>query len=62
MKRVEWHIVTPNNDSVVKCDSFREAMDKYFEGYNVPLLFIDGIQEHFSLSYERVKLYYKKGE
>lgn len=43
MKTVEWYIKHPNKDKDIKVKSFKQAMSKYFEGYNVPVKTVDGI-------------------
>lgn len=48
----------PGTGEPQTCDTFEEAMDKWFEGYNLPRLVVDGKMEEFSDSYARVKAYY----
>jgi hypothetical protein len=57
----QWCIQHPGDlNKIVPCDSFEQAMDKYFEGYNLPFLEIDGRREAFAVSNARVNAYYDK--
>lgn len=39
-----WEIQHPGTLEKVKCATFNEAMDKWFEGFNIPVLVVDGVQ------------------
>lgn len=56
-----WIIRRPGSGSLVECVSFEEAMDKWFEGFNIPHLEIDGNAEKFETAYARVEGYFKRG-
>jgi len=53
-----WEIAHPGTGEKLRCTSFDEAMQQWFEGFNVPVLITNGIQEDFKTSYERVRDYY----
>lgn len=53
-----WEIPHPGTLEKVKCATFTEAMDKWFEGFNIPVLVVDGVREDFSKACDRVKRYY----
>lgn len=53
-----WEIPHPGTLEKVKCATFTEAMDKWFEGFNIPLLVVDGVREDFSKACDRVRRYY----
>ena len=53
-----WEIPHPGTLEKLKCATFNEAMDKWFEGFNIPVLVVDGVREDFSKACERVKRYY----
>lgn len=53
-----WEIPHPGTLEKVKCATFNEAMDKWFEGFNIPVLVVDGVREDFSKACDRVKRYY----
>jgi hypothetical protein len=55
-----WEIPHPGTGELVECQSFSEAMEKWFEGYNIPVLVVDGVREDFIKSVERVNRYYEK--
>lgn len=63
----KWTIPHPGTGQPVECATFEEAMDKYFEGYNIPFLIVDGKREEFQTAYDRVaasirELAEKRGE
>jgi len=53
-----WEIPHPGTQEKVKCATFNEAMEKWFEGFNIPVLVVDGVREDFSKAFDRVKRYY----
>jgi hypothetical protein len=53
-----WEIPHPGTLEKIKCATFNEAMDKWFEGFNIPVLLVDGVREDFSKACERVRRYY----
>ena len=53
-----WEIPHPGTLEKVKCATFSDAMDKWFEGFNVPVLVVDGVREEFPKSCDRVRRYY----
>jgi hypothetical protein len=53
-----WEIPHPGTLEKVKCATFQEAMDKWFEGFNIPVLVVDGVREDFSKACDRVTRYY----
>ncbi len=53
-----WEIPHPGTLEKVKCATFNETMDKWFEGFNIPVLVVDGVREDFSKACDRVKRYY----
>ena len=53
-----WEIPHPGTLQKLKCATFTEAMDKWFEGFNIPVLVVDGVREDFSKACDRVKRYY----
>jgi len=56
-----WKIRHPgNNNMVMTCKSFKEAMDKWFEGFNIPYKVVDGVKESHEESYVRVQEELKK--
>ena len=56
--RERWLIGHPGTGEPLICNSFDEAMDKWFEGTNIPRKLIDGKPESFKTAYDRVKQYY----
>lgn len=54
-----WEIPHPGTLEKIKCATFKEAMDKWFEGFNIPMLVVDGVCEDFHKSYSRVRNDYK---
>jgi hypothetical protein len=57
----QWFIQHPGDlNKIVRCTSFEQAMDKWFEGYNLPFLEIDGRREPFAVSNARVNAYYDR--
>lgn len=53
-----WEIPHPGTLEKLKCATFAEAMGKWFEGFNIPVLVVDGVREDFKKSCERVRRYY----
>lgn len=53
-----WEIPHPGTLETLKCATFNEAMDKWFEGFNIPVLVVDGVREDFSKACDRIKRYY----
>ena len=53
-----WEIPHPGTLEKVKCATFNEAMDKWFEGFNIPVLVVNGVCEDFSKACDRVRSYY----
>ena len=53
-----WEIQHPGTLEKVKCATFNEAMDKWFEGFNIPVLVVDGVREDFLKACDRVRRYY----
>lgn len=58
-QEVKWLIRHPGRDYRIECASFDEAMDRWFEGFNVPMKIVNGVPESFEDSYRRVKDYFK---
>jgi hypothetical protein len=54
-----WIMPHPGTGELISVDSFKIAMDKYFEGFNIPRQVIGGRVEPFEHSYDRVTEYYK---
>lgn len=52
-----WEIPHPGTLEKIKCATFNEAMDKWFEGFNIPVLVVDGVREDFSEACGRVSRY-----
>lgn len=57
----EWRILCPETSVLLKMKTFEECMDKWFEGFNVPIKYTDGEAESFEESNTRVKEYLDKG-
>lgn len=53
-----WEIPHPGTLEKLKCATFNEAMDKWFEGFNIPVLVVDGVREDFSKACDRVRRYH----
>jgi hypothetical protein len=53
-----FEIPHPGTLEKIRCATFEEAMDKWFEGFNIPVLFVDGKPESFSAACKRVEKYY----
>lgn len=52
----------PGTGEWIKDLTFNEAMEKWFEGFNVPRMIMDdGEPEGFSVSCERVRDYFGRG-
>ena len=58
-QEVKWLIRHPGRAYRIECASFDEAMDEWFEGFNVPMKIVNGVPESFEDSYRRVKDYFK---
>ena len=56
----EWIIRHPGTGEPEKCDTFEECMDKWFEGFNVPFLYTNGVRESFEDANKRVIEYFKQ--
>ena len=56
----QWFIPHPGTLNHVECTSFENAMQKWFEGFNVPYLMVDGQKEDFKVSIARVDAYLKR--
>ncbi len=52
--KVEWKIPHPGTLKPIIIDSFEEGMDKYFEGFNLPVKITGGVKEAHQESYRRV--------
>lgn len=57
-----WEIPHPGTMEKVKCVTFHEAMDKWFEGFNIPVLVVDGVREDFKKACDRVTRFYAPNE
>lgn len=55
----KWIISHPGDGEPITCASFEEAMEKWFEGFNIPVLVVDGNTESFKVSYQRVQDYFE---
>ena len=55
----QWSIISLGTGMPIICDSFQECYEKYFEGFNLPYLMVDGEREKFESAYARVSLYHK---
>lgn len=58
-QEVKWLIRRPGESYHVTCSSFEEAMDKWFEGFNIPTKVVNGVPESFEDSHKRVEGYFK---
>lgn len=59
-KICDWVVRHPGSGIPVKfTGTFKEVEYKYFEGFNPPCMVVDGKQEEFSISYNRVSRYFK---
>jgi hypothetical protein len=56
----QWFIPHPGTLQHVECTSFENAMQKWFEGFNIPSLSVDGKKEDFKDSIARVDAYLKR--
>lgn len=52
-----WEIPHPGTLKKLKCATLNEAM-KWFEGFNIPVLVVDGEREGFAKACERMRQYY----
>jgi hypothetical protein len=52
-----WEIPHPGTLEKLRCDTLKEAMDKWFEGFNIPVLVVDGVRESFDAACFRVSKY-----
>lgn len=55
-----WEIAHPGTGERLTCPTFAEAMDKWFEGFNIPVLVVGGVREDFQESIDRVTRYYAR--
>ena len=55
----QWSIISLEDGTPIVCESFRECYEKYFEGFNLPYLMVDGEREQFEFAYARVAIYHK---
>jgi hypothetical protein len=53
-----WEIPHPGTGQKQRCSTFDECMEKWFEGYNHPVLVVDGKREDFATAIARVSKYY----
>ena len=56
----EWKISHPGTRELITVESFEQAMDKWFEGFNPPRLLLNGAMESFTMSHKRVEEYYTR--
>ena len=52
-----WWILHPGTAVWTQCESFEQAMDKWFEGFNLPRLVKDGKMESIADATLRVKIH-----
>ena len=52
-----FEIPHPGTLAPIRCATLKEAMEKWFEGFNIPVLVVDGVREEFSNSCERARRY-----
>jgi hypothetical protein len=57
---IQWNIRHPGTGETIICESFDEAMDKWFEGFNIPFKITNGKCEMFEDANKRVEEYYKR--
>lgn len=57
-EKVTWYIPHPGTLEKTPCESFEQAMKKWYEGFNLPVRCVNGKPEDFKLSYNRVELYH----
>lgn len=55
VRAYQWEIEHPYTGERMRCDTFEECMEKWFEGFNIPRLILDGLPEPFEVDIERVK-------
>lgn len=53
-----WWIPHPGTLEWTRCDSFLDAMNRWFEGFNTPRRVVNGVMEDFHSAHERVSRYY----
>jgi hypothetical protein len=53
-----WEIPHPGTLEKIRCATFLEAMEKWFEGFNTPVLVVDGVREDLLKANARVGRYY----
>jgi len=58
-EKKEWVIRHPGTGEKLVRETFEECMEKDFEGFNLPFLFINGEREPFEDANERVKNYFE---
>lgn len=58
-QKIEWLIRHPGGGHYISCSSFDEAMDKWFEGFNIPTKVVNDVPEPFEDSNRRVTEYFK---
>jgi len=56
---VKWIIPHPGTLEAIDVESFEVAMSKWYEGFNVPRMVLDGVVEDFSVSHARLMAYRK---
>lgn len=54
-----YAIPHPGTLEEIKCPTFEDAM-RFYEGFNIPVLVINGQREHFDNSRQRVSEYYQR--
>lgn len=57
MGKIVWVIRHPGGMGHLDCETFEEAMTKWFEGFNIPIKTLDGKPEAFDVSSARVGRY-----
>lgn len=58
--KIEWLIRHPGTGEKIECETFEQAMDELFEGFNIPFKFINNKREPFNVANKRVKDYFDK--
>ena len=59
---VKWQIRHPGTGEPLIGETFEECMEKWFEGFNLPFQYTNGIREDFETANNRVNDYFKKLE